>query len=259
MRLRPGRRQPFSRPDHGPGLEVETACIGPRTVLCRTFALRSGHAQPVRPMETVLSAGTLADTSTASRPMDYHPRRRCGSRCAQSGSGETTAALADRFIAELSLLPSTSWRCSATTPRTDLRGPAGTGPGQLGISRVQIGGVLTSPRRAAWGRPEVDYPIKRDAQGRRNGEPVAAKVLLSAVDRARRTAPPRMKPVDVGVQRFDLTFCPWPVIRLAIPLAIRSLLPCWPGCNQADGELDSTCGDSPRQHQADGSCLTSNP
>ena len=77
-----------------------------------------------------------------------------------------TATLADRFVAQLSPLPSTSWGCSATTPRTDLRGPAGTGPGQLGMSRVQIGGLLTSLAAGRAGQPrEVDYPIKRDAQG----------------------------------------------------------------------------------------------
>jgi hypothetical protein len=36
----------------------------------------------------------------------------------------------------------------------------------------------------------VDYPIKRDAQHRRYRiEPVAAELLLSAVDRARGTGP----------------------------------------------------------------------
>ena len=39
---------------------------------------------------------------------------------------------------------------------------------------------------------EVDYPIKRDAQHRRYRiEPVAAELLLSAIDRARGTAPPQ--------------------------------------------------------------------
>ena len=34
-----------------------------------------------------------------------------------------------------------------------------------------------------------------------------------------------------------------PVVRLAIPLAIRSLSRCWPGCNQADVRPDLTCGE----------------
>jgi hypothetical protein len=42
---------------------------------------------------------------------------------------------------------------------SELGGPASAS--QIGISRAQIGGVLTSLTAAA---REVDYPIKRDAQ-----------------------------------------------------------------------------------------------
>jgi hypothetical protein len=51
----------------------------------------------------------------------------------------------------------------------------------------------------------------------------------------------------------------WNLARLAISLAIRSLSLRRPGCRQADGRLNSTCGDAPREHQPDGWCLTSNP
>jgi hypothetical protein len=43
------------------------------------------------------------------------------------------------------------------------------------------------------------------------------------------------------------------------PFGTRSLSRCRPGCDQADGRLDVTCGDAPRQHQADGASVTSNP
>jgi hypothetical protein len=46
---------------------------------------------------------------------------------------------------------------------------------------------------------------------------------------------------------------------VAIPVAIRSLSQRRPGCDQSDGGPDPTCGDAPREHQANGSCLTSNP
>ena len=64
---------------------------------------------------------------------------------------------------------------------------------QLGISRAQIGGVLTSLAAGRKRLPrEVDYPITRDAQHRRYRiEPVAAELLLAAVERARGIAPPR--------------------------------------------------------------------
>ena len=71
---------------------------------------------------------------------------------------------------------------------------------QLGISRVQIGGVLTSLAAARKRLPrDVDYPIKRDAQHRRyRVEPAAAELLLSAIDRARGIAPPTgWSPADV--------------------------------------------------------------
>ena len=50
-----------------------------------------------------------------------------------------------------------------------------------------------------------------------------------------------------------------PMVRLAIPLAIPSLEQNRPEPSQMDGEPDSTCADAPRYHEADGSCLTSNP
>jgi hypothetical protein len=71
---------------------------------------------------------------------------------------------------------------------------------KLGISRTQIGGVLTSLAAGRKRLPRgVDYPIKQDAQHRRYRiKPAAAELLLSAVDRARGVAPPRgWSPADV--------------------------------------------------------------
>jgi hypothetical protein len=58
---------------------------------------------------------------------------------------------------------------------------------QLGISRARLGGVLTSLAGARKRLPrDVDYPIERDKDLRRYRiEPVAAGLLLGAVERAR--------------------------------------------------------------------------
>ena len=57
----------------------------------------------------------------------------------------------------------------------------------LGISRDRLGGVLTSLAAARKRLPgDVDYPIERDKDLRRYRiEPVAAELLLAAVERAR--------------------------------------------------------------------------
>jgi hypothetical protein len=62
----------------------------------------------------------------------------------------------------------------------------------VGIGRDPVGGVLTSLAAASKRLPlEVDYPIDRDAVSRRYRiEPVAAGLLLAAVDRAHAVRPP---------------------------------------------------------------------
>jgi hypothetical protein len=59
----------------------------------------------------------------------------------------------------------------------------------LGISRDRLGGMLTSLAGARKRLPrDVDYPIQRDRELRRYRiEPVAAELLLAAVERARAT------------------------------------------------------------------------
>ncbi len=115
--------------------------------------------------------------------------------------GGMTAALADRFVAQLTpaAVEVLALLCHNAPQLTyeDLQAQAHA---QLGISRAQIGGVLTSLAAGRKRLPrEVNYPIERDAQHRRYRiEPVAAELLLSAVDRARGTGPPRgWSPADV--------------------------------------------------------------
>jgi hypothetical protein len=130
--------------------------------------------------------------------------------------GGMTAALADRFVAQLSpaAVDVLALLCHNAPQLTyeDLQAQA---QAQLGIGRAQIGGVLTSLAASRKRLPrEVDYPIKRDARHRRYRiEPVAAELLLSAVDRARGTAPPRgWSPGRGGVQSFGLKLTwgrPW--------------------------------------------------
>jgi hypothetical protein len=108
--------------------------------------------------------------------------------------GGMTAALADRFVAQLSpaAVDVLALLCH-NAPQLTYEGLQAQAQAHLGITRAQIGGVLTSLAAGRKRLPrEVDYPIKRDAQHRRYRiEPVAAELLLSAIDRARGTAPPR--------------------------------------------------------------------
>jgi hypothetical protein len=106
--------------------------------------------------------------------------------------GGMTAALAEKFVSQLSsaAVDVLALLCH-NAPRLTYEDLQAQAQAQLGISRTQIGGVLTSLAAGRKRLPrEVDYPIKRDAQHRRYRiEPVAAELLLSAVDRARGTGP----------------------------------------------------------------------
>jgi hypothetical protein len=115
--------------------------------------------------------------------------------------GGMTAALANRFVAQLTpaAVEVLALLCHNAPELTyeDLQTQA---QAQLGISRAQVGGVLTSLAAGRKRLPrDLDYPIKRDAKGRRYRiEPVAAELLLAAVDRVRGTGPPRgWSPADV--------------------------------------------------------------
>jgi hypothetical protein len=115
--------------------------------------------------------------------------------------GGITSALADRFVSQLSsaAVDVLALLCD-NAPQLTYEELQAQAQAQLGISRVQIGGVLTSLAAGRKRLPRgVDYPIKRDAQHRRYWiEPVAAELLLSAVDRARGIGPLRgWSPADV--------------------------------------------------------------
>jgi hypothetical protein len=115
--------------------------------------------------------------------------------------GGMTPALADQFVSQLSsaAVDVLALLCH-NAPQLTYEELQAQVRAQLGISRTQIGGVLTSLAAGRKRLPRgVDYPIKRDAQHRRYRiEPAAAELLLSAVDRARGVAPPRgWSPADV--------------------------------------------------------------
>lgn len=108
--------------------------------------------------ELAAALRTLADaldqeqaTSTVTYTAAVEPQAR------GPAPGGITASLADRFVA------------------------------QLGIGRDRLGGVLTSLAGARKRLPrDADYPIERDRVLRRYRiEPVAAELLLAAVERAR--------------------------------------------------------------------------
>jgi hypothetical protein len=167
---------------HAPGARVTLTLQGPIGELAA--ALRT--LADALDREQATSAVTYTATVQADRP--------------GPAPGGMTPAMADRFVAQLSpaAVDVLALLCDNAPQLTyeDLQAQA---QAQLGISRAQIGGVLTS---LAAGRKrlsrDVDYPINRDVQHRRYRiEPVAAELLLSAIDRARGTGPPRgWSPVD---------------------------------------------------------------
>src|SRR5215212_5437339 len=102
--------------------------------------------------------------------------------------GGMTASLADRFVAQLTPAAvevlAVLCRHAPEVTYEELQADV---QAQLGISRVRLGGVLTSLAGARKRLPrDVDYPIERDKDLRRYLiEPVAAELLLRAVERAR--------------------------------------------------------------------------
>jgi hypothetical protein len=153
---------------------------------------------------TLVLHGSIADLAAALRTLaDALDREQAGTitytatleaDAADAAPGGMTAALADRFVAQLTPAAvevlAVLCRNAPEVTYEDLRAHA---QAQLGVSRVQVGGVLTSLAAARKRLPrDVDYPIERDAAARRYRiEPVAAELLLAAVDRARAAASPR--------------------------------------------------------------------
>ncbi len=144
--------------------------IGELATALRTFADALDHEQAT-------STSTITYTATV-EPQARGP-----------APGGMTAILADRFVAQLTraainvveLLCRNAPELTSETLQAEVQA-------QLGISRDQLGGVLTSLAAARKRLPfDVDSPIKRDSDLRRYRiEPVGAELLLGAIDRARR-------------------------------------------------------------------------
>jgi hypothetical protein len=102
--------------------------------------------------------------------------------------GGMTASLADRFVARL--IPAAVEVLAVVcrhAPEVTYEELQAHVQAQLGIGRDRLGGVLTSLAGARKRLPrDVDYPIERDKDLRHYRiEPVAAELLLGAVERAR--------------------------------------------------------------------------
>jgi hypothetical protein len=139
--------------------------------------------------ELAAALRTLADaldqeqaTSTVTYTATVEPQAH------EPAPGGMTASLADRFVAQLTPAAvevlAVLCRHAPEVTYEELRADV---QAQLGIRRDQLGGVLTSLAGARKRLPrEVDYPIERDKDLRRYRiEPVAAELLLGAVERAR--------------------------------------------------------------------------
>jgi hypothetical protein len=142
---------------------------------------------PIGELATALR--TLADaldheqaTSTITYSATVEPQAR------GPAPGGMTAILADRFVAQLTpaAVNIVELLCR-NAPELTYETLQGEVQAQLGISRDQLGGVLTSLAAARKRLPfDVDSPIKRDSELRRYRiEPVGAELLLGAIERAR--------------------------------------------------------------------------
>jgi hypothetical protein len=99
-----------------------------------------------------------------------------------------TASLADRFVARLTpAAVEVLVVLCRQAPEVTYEELQADVQALLGNSRARLGGVLTSLAGARKRLPrDVDYPIERDTDLRRYRiEPVAAELLLGAVERAR--------------------------------------------------------------------------
>ena len=102
--------------------------------------------------------------------------------------GGMSASLADRFVAQLTpAAVQVLLILCRHAPEVTYEELQADVQAQLGINRARLGGVLTSLAGARKRLPrDVDYPIERDKDLRRYLiEPVAAELLLGAIERAR--------------------------------------------------------------------------
>jgi hypothetical protein len=139
--------------------------------------------------ELAAALRTLADaldhalaTSTVTYTAAVEPQAR------GPAPGGMTAMLADRFVAQLTpaAMDVVALLCRSV-PELTYEALQAEVQAQLGISRDQLGGVLTSLAAARKRLPaDVESPIQRDRDLRRYRiEPVGAELLLGAIDRAR--------------------------------------------------------------------------
>jgi hypothetical protein len=99
-----------------------------------------------------------------------------------------TASLADRFVAQLTpAAVEVLVVLCRHAPEVTYEELQADVQAQLGIGRDRLGGALTSLAGARQRLPrDVAYPIERDKDLRRYRiEPVAAELLMDAVERAR--------------------------------------------------------------------------
>jgi hypothetical protein len=139
--------------------------------------------------ELAAALRTLADaldqkqtTSTVTYAATLDPQAR------GPAPGGMTASLADRFVARLT--PAAVEVLAVVcrhAPEVTYEALQAHVQAHLGISRDRLGGVLTSLAGARKRLPrDVDYPIERDKDLRHYRiEPVAAELLLGAVEHAR--------------------------------------------------------------------------
>jgi hypothetical protein len=139
--------------------------------------------------ELAAALRTLADaldqeqaTSTVTYTATVEPQAR------GPAPGGMTASLADRFVARLTpAAVEVLVVLCRHAPEVTYEEFQAEVQAHLGIGRDRVGGVLTSLAGARKRLPrDVDYPIERDKDLRRYRiEPVAAELLLGAVERAR--------------------------------------------------------------------------
>jgi hypothetical protein len=143
--------------------------------------------------ELAAALRTLADaldqeqaTSTVTYTATVEPQAR------GPAPGGMTASLADRFVARLTpAAVEVLVVLCRHTPEVTYEALQANVQAHLGISRARLGGVLTSLAGACKRLPrDVANPIERDKDLRRYRiEPVAAELLLEAVERARAAGP----------------------------------------------------------------------
>jgi hypothetical protein len=137
-------------------------------------------AAALRTLADALDQEQITGTVTYTATVEPHARG--------PAPGGMTTILADRFVGQLTpaAVDVVELLCR-NAPELTYEALQAEVQAHLGISRDQLGGVLTSLAAARKRLPlDVDSPIERDSELRRYRiEPVGAELLLRAIDRAR--------------------------------------------------------------------------